>query len=177
MRKKIQISKCEWNKNFNIGEEANLQQQSFVWNVFWRISSMKMVNLWCIYRDAICRLATILWVLHWNCASKEIRRGQGMSMWRSGHLVSTALRVNKNVGIPIFVIISYSSPFFLFQKDHFPWWEAPKCMAWSATWESGIWSSWVRRFDNVVGRFSARLCLKNTEAVAWLWWCMIRLYK
>ena len=84
----------------------------FVWNVFWRISSRKMVNIWCIYRDAICGLTIMLWILHWNCAAKEVGGGKGMSMWRSSHLVSVALRVKKNIGLPSCVIISYSSPIF-----------------------------------------------------------------
>ena len=34
MRKKSEISNCEQNEKSNKGEEANLHQQSFVWNIF-----------------------------------------------------------------------------------------------------------------------------------------------
>ena len=177
MRKKSEISNCERNEKSNIGEEANLHQQYFVWNIFCKISSRKMVNRWCIYRDAICGLVIMLWILHWNCVDKEVGGGQGMSMWRSCHLVSAALRVKKKVGMPSCVIISDSSPLFLFQKERVPRREDPKRMAWLATWESGTWSSWVRRAETVVGSVSSSLHLTNTEAIAWLRWSMIKLYK
>ena len=59
-------------------------------------------------------------------------------MCKSCHLVSVALSVMKNVGLPICVIISVSSPFCLFQNEHVPLRHALNCMIWSGSMELGV---------------------------------------
>ena len=153
-----------------------MYQESIMWNPFWSTSSRNILNLLCMYCDVICGFDMMFWTFHWYSCGKPVGCLAGIRASKSGHFVSAALMVKKNVGVPCWLIIFVSSALLLFQYEGVPHNEDPNLATLSPIFSLGMSSNWLTSSSIVGGSVSSRFFLTKIEAVVLLQWHIITLY-
>ena len=116
----------------------HLHQEYVIWNPFWSTSSRNILNILCMYCDAICVFDMVFWIFHLWCWSKMVGISPRIRACKSDHFMSVALRVKKNIGVPCWLIIFVILAILLFQYEHVPQNEDPNRVTLSPIFSLGM---------------------------------------